>query len=145
MLLDRDDEFTTDQSGTLKGQLVTATAIGTRQKYSANARDWASGEVVTPYVKVTDVAAFNPGTSCVVTIEGADDVGLTSNAVVLSTKTLTGTQAAGTIFHMPALTPGTRKKFLGCRFTVTGNATTGALICGLVDKDARTQDGANTI
>jgi len=143
MFLDFDDELTLNQSATVKGQLVTATAIGGRQKDALKARDWGAGEPVFAYFAVTPAAASNPTTSMTVDIVAADDAGLTTNAVVLSTRTvLTAALLAGTIFGMPALSAGTRRRFLGCRFTPNGgNATTGAYVCGLVMTDARVQDG----
>jgi hypothetical protein len=143
-LLDMDDEFTLNQSATVKGQLVTATAIGTRQKgVVGQPRDWGAGEPVFGYFAVTPAAASNPTTSMTVDIVAADDAALTTNAVVLSTRTvLTAALLAGRSFGMPALSTGTRRAILGCRFTPNGgNATTGAYVCGLVQADARPADG----
>jgi hypothetical protein len=144
MILDMDDEFTLNQSATIKGQLVTATAIGGRQKgVVGTPRDWGAGEPVFAYFAVTPAAASNPTTSMTVDIVAADDAALSTNAVVLSTRTvLTAALLAGRIFGMPALASGTRRAILGCRFTPNGgNATTGAYVCGLVLQNARVQDG----
>jgi hypothetical protein len=144
MILDMDDEFTLNQSATTKGQLVTATAIGGRQKgVVGQARDWGAGEPVFAYFAVTPAANSNPTTSMTVDIVAADDAALSTNAVVLSTRTvLTAALLAGRIFGMPALASGTRRAILGCRFTPNGgNATTGAYVCGLVLQNARVQDG----
>jgi hypothetical protein len=143
-LLDMDDEFTLNQSATTKGQLVTATAIGGRQKgVVGTPRDWGAGEPVFAYFAVTPAAASNPTTSMTVDIVGADDAALSTNAVVLSTRTvLVAALLAGRSFGMPALQAGVRKAVLGCRFTPNGgNATTGAYVCGLVWQNARPQDG----
>ena len=144
MLLDMDDEFTLNQSPTIKGQLVTAQAIGGRQKgVVGQPRDWGAGEPVWAYFAVTPAANSNPTTSMTVDIIGADDAALATNPVVLSTRTvLTASLLAGRIFGMPALSSGSRKAILGCKFTPNGgNATTGAYVCGLVLQNARVQDG----
>jgi hypothetical protein len=144
MLLDMDDEFTLNQSATTKGQLVTATAIGGRQKgVVGQPRDWGAGEPVFAYFAVTPAANSNPTTSMTVDIVAADDAALATNAVVLSTRTVvTASLLAGRIFGMPALASGTRRAILGCRFTANGGAaTTGAYVCGLVAQNARVQDG----
>lgn len=143
-LLDQDDEFTLNQSATVKGQLVTATAIGGRQKgVVGQPRDWGAGEPVFAYFAVTNAAASNPTTSMTVDIVAADDAALTTNAVVLATRTvLTAALLAGRSFGIGALAAGTRRAILGCRFTPNGgNATTGAYVCGLVQADARPADG----
>lgn len=144
MILDQDDELTLNQSSTIKGQLVTATAIGGRQKgVVGQPRDWGAGEPIFAYFAVTPAAASNPTTSMTVDIVSADDAALATNAVVLSTRTvLTAALLAGRIFGMPALASGTRRAILGCRFTANGGAaTTGAYVCGLVAQNARVQDG----
>jgi hypothetical protein len=143
-LLDQDDEFTLNQSATVKGQLFTATAIGARQKgVVGQPRDWGAGEPVFAYFAVTPAAAFNPTTSATVDIVAADDAALTTNAVVLSTRTvLTAALLASRSFGLPALSTGTRRAILGARVTANGGAaTTGALVIGLVHADARPADG----
>src|SRR3954467_10065067 len=116
-ILDQDDEFTLNQSATIKGQLVTATAIGGRQKgVVGQPRDWGAGEPVFAYFAVTPAANSNPVTSMTVDIVAADDAALATNAVVLSTRTvLTAALLAGRIFGMPALASGSRRAILGCR------------------------------
>lgn len=144
MLLDMDDELTLNQSATIKGQLVTATAIGLRQKgVVGQPRDWGAGEPVFAYFAVTPAANSNPTTSMTVDIVAADDAGLTTNQAILSTRTvLTAQLLAGRLFGMPALSAGFRRAILGCRFTANGGAaTTGAYVCGLVAQNARVQDG----
>lgn len=143
-LIDFDDQLTLDQSSTVKGQLVTATAIGGRQKgVVGQPRDWGSGESVFAFFAVTNAAPSNPTTSMTVDIVGADDAALATNAVVLSTRTvLTAALLAGRSFGMPNLQAGNRRAILGCRFTPNGgNATTGAYVVGLVQQDARPADG----
>lgn len=143
-ILDQDDEFTLNQNATTKGQLVTVTAIGGRQKgVVAQPRDWGAGNPRFAYFAVTPAAASNPGTSMTVDIVAADDIALSVNSVVLSTRTqAVATLLAGRSFGMPSLQAGFRRAILGCRFTVTGvAATTGAYVCGLVRANARPQDG----
>src|SRR5947209_5286378 len=100
-LLDMDDEFNLNQSATLKGQLVTATAVLGRIKDAQagwpgpaaavatfgtaaaplvfRRRDWAAGELVVPYFAVTPAAAFNPTTSAQVDIIAADNADLVTS------------------------------------------------------------------
>lgn len=143
-ILDMDDEFTLNQSATIKGQLVTATAIGGRQKGVVGApRDWGAGNPRFAYFAVTPAANSNPTTSVTVDLVASDDAALSTNAVVLSTRTvLTAALLAGRSFGMPSLQAGFRRAILGCRFTMNGGAaTTGAYVCGLVRTNARPQDG----
>lgn len=143
-ILDQDDEFSLNQGATTKGQLVTATAIGGRQKgVVAQPRDWGAGNPRFAYFAVTPAANSNPTTSMTVDIVAADDAALATNAVVLSTRTvLTAALLAGRSFGLPSLQAGFRRAILGCRFTPNGgNATTGAYVCGLVRTNARPQDG----
>jgi hypothetical protein len=180
MLLDMDDEFTLNQSATLEGQLITATAIGGRVKdcqggapgpaatvatfgtaaapLTFRRRDWATGDVVWAYFKVTAAAAANPTTNFVCDIIAADNADLVttmtgfngvtvSNApVVLATTTvLTAALTAGSIHDIGALQPGTLRRYLGCKFTATGgSATTGAEVCGLINRNARAQSWVGT-
>jgi hypothetical protein len=140
MILDYDDELTT-----AAGQAVTATAIGTKVKDAGAARDWGAGESVTPYARVTATAASNPTTSMQIDFIGADNAALTTNPVVLSTKTiLAAALLASSVHSFPPLLAGSNKRYFGVKFTpVGGNATTGAFVAGLVDRTARPQDGVN--
>lgn len=142
MILDYGDELTTKD-----GQAITAAAIGTKPRGNGTAKDWGAGRVKVPYVKTTADAAPDPTTSMTVTIEGADDVGLTTNAVVLSTITiLVADCAASKLYAMPPLKAGVRKAYLGVRFTPNGgNATQGKWIAGFLDENARPQNGVNSL
>jgi hypothetical protein len=150
MILDYDNELTS-RSGTTSadGQAVTATAIGGKVIDGKAAKDWGSGEALVPYFKVTSKAASNPTTSMTVTIEGADNAALSTNAVVLSTRTvLTAALTAGAIFRMPPLQPGVSKQFVGCRFTPNGgSATTGEYVVGFLsdNADASPQNIVNSV
>ena len=139
-ILDYDDEFTT-----AGGQAITAAAIGTKVKDGRTAKDWGAGEPLYPYARVTGTAASNPTTSMTITVEGADNAALSSNAVVLSTSTvLAAALTANSLHKMPPLLAGSNKRNLGMRFTPNGgNATTGSFIGGLIDKNGRPQDGVN--
>lgn len=143
-ILDQDDEFSLNTSATVKGQAVTATAIGGRQKgVVGQPRDWGAGNPKFAYFAVTPAANSNPTTSMTVDVLSADDAALSTNAVVLSTRTvLTAALLAGRSFGMPSLQAGFRRAILGCRFTANGGAaTTGSYVCGLVRTNARPQDG----
>jgi hypothetical protein len=142
MILDYDNEFTT-----LAGLAVTAAAIGTKvnDAGSGYTRDWAAGEPVAAYARVTGAAASNPTTSMTIDIIAADNAALTTNPVVLSTVTvLAAALVANSVHALPLLKAGANKRYLGCKFTPNGgNATTGSFICGLVPAEGRPQDGVN--
>lgn len=139
-ILDYDDEFTTKD-----GQAITAAAIGTKQKDALKARDWGAAICAVPYARVTGTAASNPTTSMQIDVIAADDAVLTGNPVVLSTKTvLAAALVANSVHNLPRLLAGTKRRFLGMKFTpIGGNATTGAFIGGLIHDSARPQDGVN--
>ena len=139
MILDYDDEFTT--SGALGQGPITATAIGAKVKDGIKAKDWAAGEPMFGIIRVTE--AFNNLTSLTVSIEGADNAALSTNPVVIATKTiLLAALLINTVHHIGALIPGTKKQYLGMRFTVTGTApTTGKIVGFVAQTDQRPQDG----
>jgi hypothetical protein len=139
-ILDYDDELTT-----AGGQAVTATAIGTRVKDAGAAKDWGAGEELFAYARVTGDAASNPTTSMTITIEGADNAALSSNAVVLATTTvLVAALTPNSLHRIGPLKPGSNKRYLGCRFTpVGGDATTGKFKVGLALESALPQDGVH--
>jgi len=146
MILDYDNELTSNQSATLQGQLVTATAIGGKVIDGGTSKDWGAGETLVPYFKVTGAAASNPTTSMTVSIETSDAVGITSSTVLSTVTVLAASLTAGSIHAMPPLKAGAKGRYLGCRFTPNGgSATTGALVVGFVDKDGRPQNGVNTL
>lgn len=137
MIVDQGDEFTT-----AGGEAFTAAALGTGNVFDAgNAVDWGAGEPLYPYVRVTHDAAFNPTTSATFEIIAADNAALSSNPVTLSTRTvLTASLTADSLHQMPPLLSGSSKRYLGFKCTPNGgNATTGKLIAGLVDKNGRPQ------
>ncbi len=139
-VLDYDDEFTTKD-----GQAVTAAAIGTKVKDGGAAKDWGAGEPLVPYARITDTADSNPTTSMTIDIIASSTVDLTGTAVVLSTITvLKAALLKNTLHKMPPLAPGTSRRYLGAKFTPNGgDATTGKYVCGLIEKNARPQDGVN--
>ncbi len=139
-VLDYDDEFTTKD-----GQAVTAAAIGTKPKDAGAAKDWGAGEPLVPYARVTGDAASNPLTSMTIDVIASSTADLTGTPVVLSTTTvLTAALTANSLHKMPPLLPGSPRRYLGMKFTPNGgNATTGKYVGGLIEKNARPQDGVN--
>lgn len=134
------DELQKNQSATVLGELVTATAFLSAVKDGGSARDWGAGEQIKAYARVTGAAAFNPTTSATFDVGVADDKNGT-NFVVLATATvLAAALTAGAFVQMGILKSGTSKRYLLGRVTCTGgNATTGAIIMGLIDKNAGQQ------
>lgn len=141
-ILDYDDEMTT-----AGGQAVTAAAIGTRVKDGLGAKDWGAGEELVPYARVTGTAASNPTTSMTIEIIGADNAALTTNPVTLSSVTkLTAALTANSLHAMPPLAAGSKKRYLGCKFTPNGgSATTGYWKVGFIPRRGRPQDGVNAL
>lgn len=141
-ILDYDDELTTNGGQTMDG----AAAIGTKVKDAGKARDWGAGEVITPYVKLTSDADSDVVTSMTFDFIGADNAALSTNPVVLSTKTvLKAALVKNSIHVMPPLAAGSNKQFFGVKFTPTGgNQASGAKFkAGLISRDGRPQDGTN--
>lgn len=144
MILDYDDELTTTGGQNMDG----AASIGTKVKDAGAARDWGSGEPLTPYMRVTSAADSDVTTSMQVDFLGADNAALTSNPVVLSTKTILKAALTKNSLHaFPPLLPGSNKRHFGVKFTPNGgNQTNGAkAICGLVPNSARPADGVNSL
>jgi hypothetical protein len=138
MILDQGDEFTT-----AGGEAFTAAALGTGAVFDGGkALDWGAGEPLYPYVRVTHDADFNPTTSATFEFIAADNALLTTNPVTLSTKTvLVAALTKDTLHQCPPLLSGSNKQYLGFKVTPNGgNATTGKLIAGLVDKNGRPQN-----
>lgn len=149
-LTDAGNKFSKNQAGyrstqldpTLEGELVTATAFLSGVIDRLSASDSGAGEAIYPFAKVTNNAAFNPGTSADFQVIGADNLAMTTNPVVLSDSgTILATAlGAGAMVVMPPLTTGIRKRYIGLKVTVAGgSATTGAIVSGLVDKNGRAQ------
>lgn len=145
MLKDLNNEFTINQSALLRGQLITSTAAeagNTKVLDAGAAIDWGSGELVVPFVELVAGAALDVGTSIKIDIVASSTVALTGTAQILSTITILTAalvSTTGAIFAMPPLLPGYPRRYLGVIFTITGDASTGALVVGLVPKDARLQ------
>ena len=156
MLLDAGNKFHRNQAGytsllpALEGELVTtATNVllsGTLDELQAG--DMGAGEPIYPFAKVTNNAAFNPGTSAQFQVIGAD-TSVTNNSyaslvnpVICSDSgaILTASLGAGAIIPMPPLTPGIRKRYYYMKVTIVGAApTTGAIVAMLVDRNTREQ------
>lgn len=152
-LLDYDNEFTV-----LGGQgPITATAFTASAKAldgaggnpstsaSLGVRDWGVGELVRVYGRVTQ--AFNNLTSLDVQVGGADDSAGTNFVVYLTTNYLLAALTLNALLAVGTIPGGkTKKRFLLGKFVVNGIApATGKVILGLLEKNAVTQDGFNTL
>ena len=126
------------------GQAVTATAISENVvQWSANGtvygaaaaitRDIGDGTPVPLLVQVTET--FATLTSLTITLESADNAGLSTNAVVhwSSGAIVAADLVAGKQVPIRFLPKDIEKEFLGLRFTVTGsNATAGKITAAVV-------------
>lgn len=112
MLADLDDEMTSNQSGLIRGQLITAAAFGGRVKDTMAGfpgplagvatfgtaavplkfirRDWGAGDVQIPFFFITPAAASNPTTSMTVEIWGADNPDLVTTMTAVNGLALPG-------------------------------------------------------
>lgn len=140
MILDYDNELTT-----AGGQAVTANSIGTKVLDGNKAKDWGAGEPVIPFVRIPE--AFNNLTSLQIDFVGADNAALTTNAVVLATKTiLLAALTVNSLHAFGSLAAGANKRYFGVKFTVSGTAPTlGKVIAGLTQVDQRPQNGVNSL
>ena len=162
MLLHGGNEFHKDQTGFQSTQ-ITPSKQGEQAGYAGSAllsqcidrlapSDTGAGEAIYPYAKVTNAANFNPGVSCDFQVWGDDGVagnggpsqtfGGLVNPVKLSDSGAipVANLVAGSLVPMPPLTPGIKKRFIYMYAVIVGaNPTTGAIVAGLVDKDAREQ------
>jgi hypothetical protein len=123
MLMDYEQELTTAD-----GQAITATAYGTKPYDQKGAADAAVGEPLHVLMQVLG-ANFNSLTSLLVEVYGDDD-GAGTNEVSLVSKSFTLAQltTALGVRRVGIVPPGTRKKFLRAKFTVTGtNPSTGKI------------------
>jgi hypothetical protein len=149
-ILDYDDELSWDSTNKTAKQSIVGNAgaaiVGGKAKDAGAARDWATGETLHPYVRTVDALTGATG-GVQVDIVGADNAALTTNPVVLSTITIPQASfLANKLFAMPALTPGSKKRWVGAKFTpLTTNSTAGTLVCGFISRDGRPQDGVNTL
>lgn len=141
MLTSAYDELQKNQSSTVKGELVTATAFLSAPKDGVAARDWGAGSQKKAYAKITGVAAFNPVTSATFDVGVADDANGTNFVVLASSGAiLTANLTAGAFIQIGILKSGTSKRYLIGKVTVAGgNASTGAIVMGLIDKDGGQQ------
>jgi hypothetical protein len=137
-ILDYDNELTTTT-----GQAFTATAIGTKVLDGGAARDWGAGEEIVAYCRI--VTAFDALTSVVITVECSAAAALTSATVLATSGTvLLAGLTINTFIPLGTLLAGTRKRFLGCRWTVTGSSSTvGKAIIGLRRRNAGQQGNVN--
>jgi hypothetical protein len=148
-ICDYDDELThtAGPPATSKQSIVgvAATAIvGGTVKDGGAARDWGAGELRLAFLRcVTALVGATGGVQ--VDIVTADNAALTTNPVVLSTRTIAAAALlANTLHALPPLAAGTRKRYLGVKLTpLATNSTAGEVIVGFMDKDGRPQDGVN--
>ena len=152
MILDYDDEltYTAGPPATSKQSIVgtAGTAIiGGKVKNANAARDWGAGELLTAYVRVVTALVGASG-GVQFDIVGADNAGLTTNPVVLATRTIAAASLTiNTVFSLPCTMAGSKKQYLGVKITpLTSNSTAGEVIVGFFgDKDARPQDNVNAL
>lgn len=144
MILDYSNEFTAAGGVAITNQ---SAAIQANTLHSEGAKDWAAGELVKPYLRVTTADAAKL-TSLTVDIKAADDASGT-NAVTLSTTViLKAALTKNSLHHLAPLKPGTSKKELIAVLTVTGTAEdagTKAIVGLTAGLDATPQDGVNSI
>jgi len=131
-------------------QAITATAISANviawpdtgiapNEAAAILRNIGGGTELPMLIQV--VETFATLTSLTITIETADDAGLTSGAVVLASS---GAIAAATLVagHRPTFSrvvpDGTMKKYFGLRFTVGGSNATAGKITAAVGTEVNT-------
>ncbi len=151
MICDYSDEltYTAGPPATSKQSIVgvAGTAIvGGRVKDGGAARDCAAGEPKAAYLRCVTAAVGATG-GVQVDIVGADNALLTTNPVVLATKTIaTAALTANSLHSLPLLAAGSQKRHLGVKITPLTTATTaGEVIVGLVPANARPQNSARAI
>ncbi len=153
MINDFSDELTYTSGGspsskqTVVGNFGTA-IIGGRVKDAGAGyvKDWASGELHAWYVRFYTALAGATG-GLQVDLVAADNAALTTNPVVLATKTIALAAAlVNTVHALPRPTPGTRKRFFGVKLTpLTANSTTGEVVVGAPPPDGLPQEEANAL
>lgn len=132
MILDKTNEFS-------DGQAVTATAISTNvidiSPTGENPiRDIGTGEDVYLVVQVDQTATAAGAATVTISLESADNAGLTSSTVHTTTGAVAlGSMTAGAELAKFKLPAGDYKRYLGVRYTVgTGPLTAGAFSAFLV-------------
>lgn len=114
-------------------QAVTAAAVSDKSIDLGAAIQVGVGETLYPFARVTGTAASNPTTSMTIDVIGADNDALTTNPVVLCSKTvLAAALTANSLHHLPPVGMGSAaKQYIGMKFTPNGgNASTGAFTAG---------------
>jgi hypothetical protein len=152
MINDYQDEltYTVGPPATSKQTIVgvAGTAIvGGKVKDGGAAGDWGAGSIMKALLRVVTAVVGATG-GIQFDLVGADNALLTTNPVVLATKTIpTATlilNYVAKLFEVPA---GTRKRYLGIKITpLTTNSTAGEVIVSLVPgEDAAPQDRVNSL
>jgi hypothetical protein len=150
MIGDYMDELTHDATNDVSLQSIVGTAgtaiVGGKVKDGGAAGDWGAGCEMQPVVRIgTAVAGASGGVQF--DIVTADNALLTSNPVVLSTRTIaTASLTANSLHRLPQLAPGTRKRHLGVKVTpLTSDSTAGTAMVGLQPCGSTPQNRVNNI
>jgi hypothetical protein len=150
MILDYEGELTYTagppalSKQTLIGNADTA-INGGRVLNAGGAKDWGSGEIKTPYVRVvTAVAGASGGVKFQIVSSAALNLG---TPTVLSERTIpTASLLINTIHPLPPLMAGTSRQYLGVIMTpLTSNCTAGEVVVGFIGKDGRPQGHVGTL
>jgi hypothetical protein len=152
MINDYQDELTytagppATSKQTVVGNFGTA-IIGGKVKDGGANGDFGAGETIAVRLRtVTALLGATGGLQC--DLVTADNAGLTTNPVVLATKTLTLAQMViNSVFQLFLIPPGTRKRYLGIKLTpLTANSTAGEVIVWLANaEDSSPQNRVNNI
>jgi hypothetical protein len=158
--LDDADKFSKNQAGynaltpLLLGELVTAAALLTWVKDRLQKTDSGSGRGIYPFVQIangdgTANSDFNPGASANFQVIGSNigpsagmSLATLTDAQVLSDSgaVVTANLTHGSLVRMPPLAPGYQFRYLyGYVQPNGGNANKGAIVFGMIDRDARPQ------
>lgn len=150
MITDYMDELTHDPTLDVSQQSIVGVAgtaiIGAKVKDGGAAGDWASGQILKPYLRCVAAAVGATG-GIQVDIVTDTAPGLATAPTVLSTKTIpTASLTANSLHSLPQLAPGTRKRYLGVKITPLATATTaGSVIVGFEPLDGTPQDRVNAL
>lgn len=150
MINDYLDELTHDATNDRSNQSIVGTAgtaiVGAKVKGGGAAGDWGTGAILKPFLRCVDALVGATG-GLQVDLVTADNEALTTNPVVLATRTIAaGSLLANTLHSLPLPAPGTRKAWFGVKLTpLTTNSTAGSVIVGLQPVDALPQDRVNAL
>lgn len=153
MINDFGDELTYTSGGSpsskqsIVGNAGTAIVGGRVKDAGAGyTKDWASGELHRWIVRVvTAVAGASGGVQF--DLVAADNAALTTNPVVLATRTIAAAALLiNTLHALPIPNPGTRKRYFGLKVTpLTSNSTAGEIVVEAVPPEGVPQNEANSL